>query len=622
MHGRGAMTRAHRSTALALLLSTTGLTACGGATTRPDDTAPADNPWQSEADLFLTYYTATYLPLRYETERAYWAASTNVSERNTGLRTGADTVFSAFTGSADVIRRTRDLLEHRDALDELTVRQLRDILHMAAQAPQTNPALARRRIAAESEQSARLDAFQFCLRRDGDECREPVTTNDIDRTLRESRDLPARSRAWEASKEVGAPLREGLVELVSLRNGVAREMGHDDFFAFQVDDYEMTSDEMMELLDQLVTETRPLFVQLHCWARYELARRYGVEEVPSLIPAHWIGNRWSQSWPGLVESVDRDALLEGRSAEWLVQQAERFYVSMGLPELPESFWEESDLYPVPEGEEREKNDHASAWHLNLGTDVRSLMSVEPGWGWFGTTHHELGHIYYYLAYANDDVPPVLRKGANRSFHEGIGTLIEHASGMTPYLVEIGLMEEGQAPDEIQLLLDSALTGPIVFLPWSAGVMSHFEKALYADELPADQFQSTWWELVARYQGVAPPSERAASGCDACTKTHINDDPGQYYDYALSEVFVYQLHQHICRELLHEDPHSCNYYGRPEVGAFLQGIMGAGGTRDWREVLLEATGRSLTAEPMLEYYRPLLEYLEEQNRGRDCDWAGG
>jgi hypothetical protein len=48
------------------------------------------------------------------------------------------------------------------------------------------------------------------------------------------------------------------------------------------------------------------------------------------------------------------------------------------------------------------------------------MSVEADWRWFTTTHHELGHIYYYLSYTNDDVPPLMREGANRSYHEGIG----------------------------------------------------------------------------------------------------------------------------------------------------------------------------------------------------------
>jgi peptidyl-dipeptidase A len=594
------------------------LAACGGAGGRP--ITAADLPPQAEAEQLLAFYDPIYVALFTESARASWVAATDVTDEHTGQRTGADTAFSAFAGSVTVIERARRLLEHESELDPITARQLRQMLYLAASAPQTNPDLARARVAAEARQSALLDGFQFCLRRDGDTCAEPVTTNDLDRVLHESTSLPERLRAWEASKEVGGVLRDGIVELRGLRNGVAREMGYADFFAFQVDNYGLSTEEMMAMLDRLLEEVRPLYAALHCWARYELARRYGVAgEPPALIPAHWIGNRWGQEWPGLVEGVDMDSLVEGREPEWVVRQAERFYVSMGFPGLPQSFWERSDLYPVPEGQTRRKNAHASAWHVDLESDVRSLMSVEPNWRWFTTTHHELGHIYYYISYTRPEVPHLLREGANRSYHEGIGDLIALAASQEPYLREIGLLAQDREIDEMQWLLDSALTGPITFLPWSAGVMSHFERDLYAGDLPPEEINRRWWEHVARYQGIAPPSERPAGGCDACTKTHINDDPGQYYDYALANVVLYQLHDHICRQILHADPRSCNYYQHPEVGDFLRAVMSPGMSRDWQEVLVEHTGRELTAEPMLEYYRPLLQYLEEQNRGRTCSF---
>lgn len=591
--------------------------ACGGMS--PGARTAADLSPQDQAEQLLALYDPIYVAVYTETARAAWLSSTDVSEEHTGMRTGAETAFSAFAGNAEVIRRARFLLEHESELEPMTARQIRQMLYLAASAPQTNPALARARIAAEARQSARLDGFQFCLRREGDTCAEPVTTNDLDRVLNESTDLQARLRAWESSKEVGGTLRDGLVELRGLRNGVAREMGYPDFFAFQVDNYGLTTEEMMAMLDRLVEEVRPLFAALQCWTRYELAERYGQSEVPALIPAHWIGNRWGQSWPGLVEGVDMDSLVEGREPQWIVQQAERFYTSMGFASLPGSFWENSDLYPVPEGETRQKNAHASAWHVDLQGDVRSLMSVEPTWDWFTTTHHELGHIYYYMSYSRPEVPFLLREGANRSYHEGMGDLIALAASQEPYLREIGLLQEGQQIDEMQWLLDSALTGPITFLPWSAGVMSHFERDLYAGDLSPEEINNRWWEHVARYQGIAPPAARDAGGCDACTKTHINDDPAGYYDYALANVLLYQLHDHICREILHEEPRSCNYYGHPEVGDFLRAVMSPGMSRDWREVLVAHTGRDLTAEPMLEYYRPLLQYLEEQNRGRSCSF---
>ena len=247
------------------------------------------------------------------------------------------------------------------------------------------------------------------------------------------------------------------------------------------------------------------------------------------------------------------------------------------------------------------------------------MSVKPDFDWFATTHHELGHIYYYLAYANPNVPFVLREGANRAFHEGIGELVSTAVRQAPYLQQMNILPAGEAPDQIQWLLNEALSEAIVFMPWSAGVMTAWEHDFYEQDLPADQLNRRWWEYVARYQGIAPPSPRGEEFCDAATKTHIIDDPAGYYDYALAFALKYQLHLHIAKKILKQDPHACNYYGNKEVGRFLQNILKLGATRDWRNILEENIGEEISARGMLEYYAPLMKYLQEQNKGREVGW---
>jgi len=52
-------------------------------------------------------------------------------------------------------------------------------------------------------------------------------------------------------------------------------------------------------------DLKPLYEQVHGWAKYKLAERYK-QPPPKRIPAHWIGNRWAQAWPGLTEAVDLD----------------------------------------------------------------------------------------------------------------------------------------------------------------------------------------------------------------------------------------------------------------------------------------------------------------------------
>jgi peptidyl-dipeptidase A len=39
--------------------------------------------------------------------------------------------------------------------------------------------------------------------------------------------------------------------------------------------------------------------------------------------------------------------LKQKSPEWIVRQAEDFYVSLGFPPLPASFYTKSSLYPLP-----------------------------------------------------------------------------------------------------------------------------------------------------------------------------------------------------------------------------------------------------------------------------------
>ena len=189
-----------------------------------------------------------------------------------------------------------------------------------------------------------------------------------------------------------------------------------------------------------------------------------------------------------------------------------------------------------------------------------------------------------------------------------------AAMQKPYLAGRGLIDANVKTDSVQALLKEALNS-VVFIFFSSGTMSNFEKALYVDNLPENQFNAKWWELAKKYQGIVPPSARGEEYCDAATKTHINDDPAQYYDYALSYVILYQLHNHIAKNILKQDPRATNYYGQTGIGDFLKKITYPGASKDWRTVLKESTGDELNAKAMLEYFQPLVSWLKEQNKGK-------
>ncbi len=593
--------------ALVLALLLPALFSC----TKEKKSAPL-TPLQAEAQTYLEGYNARYQELSRASNLAEWASNTRIvdhDDTNARRTRAANEALASFTGSVENVEMARHFLARRTDLAALQVRQFERILFLAGASPQTVPEVVKQRIAADVAQSEQLYGFQFLL--DGN----PTTPNEIDELLRREPDLAKRRRVWEASKEVGPTLRDGLIRLRDLRNRCVRALDYEDFFAYRASEYGMTTSELSRVIEEINRELRPLYRELHTWARHELAKRFG-QPVPDLIPAHWLPNRWGQAWSALASApgVDLTDEIQAKGADWLLRQAEAFYVSLGFEPLPAVFWSDSSLLPVPADATYKKNTHASAWHIDLDRDVRSLMSVEPNAEWYETTHHELGHIYYYLCYSRPEIPVLLRAGADRAYHEAIGTLMELAALQPRFVAHIGLGAGKPKLDPMQALLKEALNY-VVFIPWSTGTMFYFEKELYADELDPGRWNARWWELAARYQGIAPPEPRDERYCDAATKTHINDDPAEYYDYALSTVLLFQLHDHIARKILGEDPHDTNYFGRKEIGEFLRSILAHGATVGGQELLRERTGETLSARAMRDYFEPLRVWLVEQNRGR-------
>jgi peptidyl-dipeptidase A len=566
---------------------------------------------QSAQD-FIDRYTAEYVSLYTASSEAQWTAITEIKPGDTTNDVAsqkAQEALATFQGKKTTIDSTRYFLARKEKLTELQVRQLKMILYLAGNSPELAKELVKQRLKRETEATSKLYGFTFTLNG------KPVSTNTIDEILSTETNLQKRFDAWTASKEIGKELKNDLIALAELRNKTVQALGYPDFFAYQVADYRMSTDEMMKLNEGFIHTIWPLYREIHTYIRYELAKRYNVA-VPEYLPAHWLTSRWGMNWSDLIElkDADIDGALKKLTAKDIISRGEKFYMSLGFNELPQIFWSKSNLYPYPADSAVKKKTHAETWHINLEDDLRALMCVEPNAYWWKVAHHELGHIFYFQTYSQPNVPILLRLGANRGYHEAIGDLIGLASTQLPYLKSQGLLPYDAKEDTMQKMFKEALD-KIVFIPWSAGVMTNFEKNLYADNLPANQINARWWELVKKYQGIEPPAPRGEEYCDAATKTHIIDDAAQYYDYAISYFLLMQMHVHIANKILKQNPHATNYFGSKKTGDFLKSIMRWGQSRDWRQLLKQSTGEELNANAMMEYFMPLLKWLQDQNKGR-------
>lgn len=458
---------------------------------------------------------------------------------------------------------------------------------------------------------------------------EELNLDQLSTIIETSRDPEELKAVWEGWRTISPPMKDDYARMVEIANEGARELGYDNLKTMWLSKYDMPPEDMAVEVDRLWSQVEPLYEELHCYVRAELNEQYGdaVQPATGPIRADLLGNMWSQQWsniypvvkpeglPGQGYDLTEELVAADYDAIRMVETAEGFFTSLGLAPLPETFWERS---MIVRPEDREVVCHASAWDLDDEEDVRIKMCTEVNAEDFYTVHHELGHNYYQRAYK--DVDYLYKDGAHDGFHEAIGDFI--ALSITPsYLVDIGLITEDQVPGEeadISLLMNTALD-KIAFLPFAITVDSWRWDVLDGTTQPAD-YNTAWWDKRTKYQGIIPPGPRPADAFDPGAKYHI---PGNtpYLRYFLSYIMQFQFHKAACEQAGWDGPlHRCSIYGNEEVGSRFNAMMEMGASEPWPDVLETFTGtREMDGSAIIEYFDPLITWLEDENEGRSCGW---
>ena len=431
---------------------------------------------------------------------------------------------------------------------------------------------------------------------------------------------------WGGWRDVSPDMRPLYTRFVELSNAGAQELGFADTGDMWRSGYDMPPDAFTAELERLWGQVSPLYESLHCHVRAELGEEYGSAGVPDdePIPAHLLGNMWSQSWGNVHDSVGpsrsgpgydlTDRLERNRVDELeMVRYGERFFSSLGFEPLPPTFWDRS-LFIKPE--DHEAVCHASAWDLDFESDLRIKMCIGVNDEDFVVIHHELGHNYYQRAYSRQD--PLYRTSANDGFHEGIGDTI--ALSITPeYLVRVGLLNRAPSADnDIGLLLRQALD-KIAFLPFGL-LVDQWRWRVFAGEIPPEEYNAAWWQLREQYQGIRAPLPRTEEHFDPGAKYHVPANT-PYTRYFLAHILQFQFHRALCEVAGVEGPlHRCSIFGSEAAGARLASMLEMGASRPWPDALEVIAGtREMDATAILDYFAPLAAWLDEQNADRSCGW---
>ena len=482
-----------------------------------------------------------------------------------------------------------------------------------------------------SEITTSLEAMygsgEYCF--DGEECYDLEAFESI---IDNSRDPKELLRAWEGWHEIGKPMKPMYMRMVDIGNQGSVDLGYEGLSDLWFSKYDMPAEDFLDDTDRVWSEVKPLYDALHCHVRAKLNEHYGDEVISKSgpLPVHMLGNMWGQSWSNIYDLVyeekpdskyiDVTKIINEKSLTEIemVEYAEDFFISIGFMPLPKTFWERS-LFVKPR--DRSVVCHASAWNLDpANNDLRIKMCIEKNEEDFITIHHELGHIFYYQAY--NHIPTVFQAGANDGFHEAFGDLL--TLSITPdYLVDIGFISEDDAEeakqDPIGLLMKQALDG-VVIVPWAL-MLDKWRSGVFDGEIDVSNLNSSWWSLREEYQGINTSYERSENYFDPGAKYHI---PGNtpYTRYYLASIMQYQFHEALCNLIDYDGYlHECSIYGNKEAGDSIITTMEMGQSLPWQEAFENLTGsRQLSGKSIMNYYAPLKEWLDEENKNRTCGWS--
>ncbi|XP_014771274.1 angiotensin-converting enzyme isoform X1 [Octopus bimaculoides] len=456
----------------------------------------------------------------------------------------------------------------------------------------------------------------------------PLQPYGLTSIMAKSRDYMELQNVWKSWRDVsGKVIRKDFIDWIKLSNEAIKDgksiSGYDDLGQFWRSVY---GPDLKKDVEKLLKQIMPLYKLFHAYVRRKLKAKYGQEHFPSsgTIPAHLLGNMWAQEWNNIKDivlptnlSFDVTDTLQQRNytAEQMFKLSEGFFKSLGLKAMTKTFWEKSILTKIPD---KTMVCHASAWDFFKKDDYRIKMCTEITMEDLIVIHHEMGHIQYYQQYA--DQPIYFREGANPGFHEAVGDTLALSVSTPEHLKKIGLLKNFIQSKEssINFLMMGALE-KLVFLPYSY-IVDTYRWKLFSGEIPVSEYNEAWWDMRCQYQGLSAPVSRTEEDFDPGSKMHIaNAIP--YIRYFVSHIIQFQFHEALCKAAhFTGELHKCDIYNSTEAGEKMEAMLKLGSSLPWPEALHQVTGSSkIDATPMLNYFKPLEDWLKNEMKNEDINW---
>jgi len=434
---------------------------------------------------------------------------------------------------------------------------------------------------------------------------------------------------WQKWHDSLSSQKTSFQQQVKLNNEGARRFGFANRAQMKLKQYELPVDDFIDELDQTWQEIEPLYKSLTCHVSNKLAEKYGdtIVNPNSAIPAHLLGSIAVKDLSSVYELVKpKDSVTDrgyniseklqaqpNLTVEEMLHNLEGYMGSLGFAPFKKSLYQFSQ-FTKPEHHQAACD--STAWWLPENEEARvgGCWNVDEDTFMRFNTTSLLTPTYFRAAHAKQPGhysiwPSGLFVGTSRAFQYAY----------TPdYLKATGLLNE--IPDESEdlgYLMKLALTN-VASMPYKLAV-NKWQKEVASGELTAKNYNKRWWQLREQYQGITAPTVRDKDQFDVGAIAEIIYNREQAGSF-IGEVLGFQFYQSLCQAADNTNALSrCSFYGSKKVGAKLQAMFELGNSRPWREVMSALTDQTkLDGTAVINYFKPLQKYLDEQNKGQACD----
>uniref|UniRef100_A0A8C7T7S3 Angiotensin-converting enzyme n=1 Tax=Oncorhynchus mykiss TaxID=8022 RepID=A0A8C7T7S3_ONCMY len=576
----------------------------------------AQSDLERRAQEFLDQFDGNATHLMYQYSLASWAYNTDISQEN------LDKLVSFLESEKFPIDQISDPLIR---LQLISLQDKGSGALSADKAAHLNKVM--------NEMSSIYSTGTVCKREDPLDCQtlEPGLESIM---ANMDSDYYERLHVWEGWRvEVGKKMRPLYEDYVDLKNEAAKLNDYEDYGDYWRSNYETIDDspynyargQLMTDVRRIYKEILPLYKELHAYVRSKLQAKHPEHIHPEGgLPAHLLGDMWGRFWTGLYpistpfpEKTDIDVTEAMIAQKWpkdrLFQEAEKFFMSVGLYKMFDNFWKDSMLEKPTDG--RKVVCHPTAWDMGNREDFRIKMCTEVNMDHFLTAHHEMGHNQYQMAYRN--LSYLLRDGANEGFHEAVGEIMSLSAATPKHLKALGLLPGDFVEDketEINFLMKQALT-IVATLPFTY-MLEEWRWQVFLGTIPKDQWMQRWWEMKRDMVGVVEPLPRDETYCDPPALFHVSGD------YSFIRSHLNTPHIQSFSLLLHQV--SSQHPSHPAIltTPHIQTMLEFGRSKSWTRALETISGNAkMDSAPLLDYFKDLHVWLIEENRknNRKSGW---